>query len=292
MLQTKNREGKKKIKVSLRLNSQEAFQTRKYVENYGLHTVCQEANCPNLSHCWSRKTATFMIMGKDCTRSCRFCNISTARPAPLDTDEPQKLAQTIFDMQIKHVVITSVDRDELEDCGSEHFAECILAVQQKNPETSIEVLIPDFKGKEKNLEKIWATKPDIINHNLETVASLYKTICPQSNYKNSLLVLKKSADKGFLTKSGIILGLGEKIEEVYTLIDDLVTVHTKMLTIGQYLQPSNQHAPIINYIPQKTFNLLKKYALQKGLKHVEASAMVRSSYYADKSYLEILKKFT
>ncbi len=258
--------------------------TRKHVEKGGLHTVCQEAACPNLSHCWAQGTATFMIMGDHCTRRCGFCNVSTGRPLPLQNDEAESLADAVFTMGIQHVVITSVDRDDLKDCGSTHFAQTIRAVRQKNPQTTIEVLIPDFKAKVENLERIWEAKPNIINHNVETVPDLYKSICPQSHYQNSLEVLKLSHQRGFITKSGIILGLGERFREICEVINDLIACGVKILTIGQYLQPTIQHAHVKKYFPLSFFRRLKQYALKKGMGYVEAGPLVRSSYHAKESF--------
>lgn len=250
------------------------------IHDQNLHTVCEEATCPNLGHCWSNGTATFLVMGDRCTRRCGFCDIATAKPMALDSAEPQRVANTVRSMQLKHAVITSVDRDDLKDCGSIHFASVIHEVKKLNPETSIEVLIPDFKGKEENLKRIWAEQPHIINHNVETVPSLYKEICPQSNYEVSLRVLKLSSDQGFWTKSGIILGLGEDVEQVRNTIRDLFENGVRLLTIGQYLQPSPQHAPLHSYAGLDTFSELKIYAETLGFKHVESGPLVRSSYHA------------
>ena len=278
------------LKVRLRLRSSEdlkkdkAVQIRKHVEAGGLHTVCQEAACPNLGHCWSEGTASFMILGSRCTRRCGFCNVSTGRPLPPDPEEGLKLAETLLQMQLRHVVITSVDRDDLKDCGSLHFAEVIQAVRRKNPKTRIEVLIPDFKARLENLRLVWKARPDIINHNVETVPSLYRTICPQSNYQNSLRVLQLSQKAGFLTKSGLILGLGESFEECCQVIDDLAASKVSILSIGQYLRPSPQHAPLKEYFPMQYFTDLKVYALKAGIAYVDAGPLVRSSYHAKESF--------
>ena len=260
------------------------------IKNKKLHTVCEEALCPNLGHCWNQGTATFLIMGDICTRRCHFCNIKTARPQILDSNEAENLAQTVKDMNLRHVVITSVDRDDLKDCGSEHFAKCILAVRESNPKIRIEVLIPDFKARGENLQKIWMAKPDIINHNVETVPSLYRKICPQSNYENSLKVLELSFQEGFVTKSGIILGLGEEITEVSSVIDDLANLQVSILTIGQYLPPSSSHAKLMKLIPEETFAELKHYATKKGIKYTQAGHFVRSSYHAQESFEIFWKK--
>ena len=277
-----------KVRLRLRvpedLKNDKAAQIRNHIKTGGLHTVCQEAACPNLGHCWSEGTATFMILGSRCTRRCGFCNVSTGRPFALDPNEGLKLAETVRQMQLRHVVITSVDRDDLKDCGSLHFAEVIRAVRQRNPRTRIETLIPDFKARLENLRLIWEAKPDIINHNVETVPSLYRTICPQSNYQNSLEVLRLSQKMGFLTKSGLILGLGESFRECCQVIGDLAACGVSILTIGQYLRPSPQHAPLKEYLPMQYFRELKEYALQMGLAYVEAGPLVRSSYHAKESF--------
>lgn len=265
--------------------------TRDIIKLTALNTVCQEASCPNLNHCWSLGTATFLIMGNKCTRRCGFCDIDTGKPQPLDPEEPKRLAIAVQKMRLKHVVITSVDRDDLKDCGSEHFANCILEVKKYNPNTTIEVLIPDFKAKEENLKKIWEAEPTIINHNLETVPSLYKYICPQSNYQHSLKVLELSSKNGFLTKTGLIVGLGETEEELKQTIQEARSVGTHILTIGQYLQPTSKHAPLVKYYPKEFFDEIKAYALDLGFLHVEAGPHVRSSFHAGVSIEEIIKKF-
>ena len=275
------------LKVKLRLSTTEqlkASKTRQIIESKELNTVCQEAACPNLAHCWSEGTATFMILGKQCTRRCGFCNIQTGRPSPLDPQEPENLAQAVFEMKLRHVVITSVDRDDLKDCGSTHFAQVIKKVRETNPLTRIEVLIPDFKARIENLERIWQAGPEIINHNIETVPSLYRSICPQSNYKNSLRVLELSKQAKFITKSGLILGLGESFEECQELISDLADSGVSILTIGQYLRPSSKHSPLKAYIPLNQFAALKEYAIDRGIGYVESGPLVRSSYHAKESF--------
>jgi lipoic acid synthetase len=271
------------MKVRLKFdtpNESTSRKVKKLVEGSRLSTVCEEASCPNLGHCWGMGTATFLVMGEICTRRCGFCDISTARPFALDPTEPDRLANTIQEMELRHAVITSVDRDDLKDAGSHHFARCITATREKNPDTTIEVLIPDFKGLDENLERIWNARPDIINHNVETVPSLFPTICPQSNYQVSLDVLKKSARQGFLTKSGIILGLGETVEEVKQVLRDLREHNTHLVTIGQYMQPTREHAPLIEYAPLERFKELKHFAYELGFSHVESGPLVRSSYHA------------
>ena len=263
---------------------------REMVKKSRIHTVCEESACPNLGHCWESGTATFMIMGDTCTRRCTFCNIKTARPLPLDTEEPERLGKVIQEMRLKQAVITSVDRDDLKDCGSEHFARSILAIKKYSPETLVEVLIPDFKGKEENLQHIWNARPDIINHNVETVPSLYKKICPQSKYELSLKVLRLSKKNGFITKSGIILGLGEDLEEVRKEMVDLRNSGVDMLTIGQYLPPSAFHAPLISWIEPHVFDELKSYGYSLGFRHIESGSLVRSSYHAGEGIAKLLEE--
>ncbi len=265
--------------------------TKTIVHQNRLKTVCEEASCPNLNYCWSKGTATFLIMGDTCTRRCKFCDIKTGRPLPLDLQEPFRLAKTVKLLNLKHVVITSVDRDDLKDCGSAHFATCITEVRKENPNTTIEVLIPDFKGKEENLKKIWDVKPEIINHNLETVPSLYKKICPQSNYQNSLKVLKLSSQQGFLTKTGLILGMGESLEEVKQTIMEAKEAGVHILTVGQYLQPSLKNLPIQKIYPLEVFQELKEFALQLGFFYVESGPLVRSSFHAEKTAEYLIHHF-
>lgn len=269
-----------------------AARVKDAVHGARLNTVCEEASCPNLGHCWNQGTATFMIMGENCTRSCGFCDISTARPNLLDPREPEKTAQAVQQLGLQHVVITSVDRDDLKDCGSRHFAAVIRRVRELNPATTIEVLIPDFKGRVENLQRIWDEAPHILNHNVETVPSLFRTICPQSNYQVSLDVLRLSAAAGLLTKSGLILGLGEELDEARQTIRDLADNDCAMLTIGQYLQPSSEHAPLKAYVPLEIFEELKDFALSLGFRHVESGPLVRSSYHAGDSLNALLRPET
>ena len=275
------------MKVRLKMDTSAAPATAERVKDAvhskRLNTVCEEASCPNLGHCWNQGTATFMIMGENCTRRCGFCDINTARPSLLDPREPQKTADAVKELGLRHVVITSVDRDDLKDGGSHHFARVIRAVREANPNTTIEVLIPDFKGQRDQLSRIWDERPQILNHNVETVPSLFRTICPQSSYAVSVGVIRDSAAEGLLAKSGIILGLGEELEEVREVIRDLADAGCAMLTIGQYLQPSRAHAPLKNYIPVEVFDELREYALGLGLRHVESGPLVRSSYHASAS---------
>ncbi|MFN3604589.1 MAG: lipoyl synthase [Leptonema sp. (in: bacteria)] len=287
------------LRIPIKFATYEDFQskanlqlfTKTIIQKNQLKTVCEEASCPNLNHCWSRGTATFLIMGDTCTRRCKFCDIHTGKPKALDPEEPLRLANTVKAMNLKHIVITSVDRDDLKDCGSTHFANCILEVRKLNPTTTIEVLIPDFKGKEENLERIFKAKPEVINHNIETVPSLYRTICPQSNYQNSLKVLELSSKNGFLTKTGLILGLGETIEEVKNTIQEAKAKGVHILTIGQYLQPSKENHPVQKYYPLETFMELKNFALKEGFLYVESGPLVRSSFHAEEAFNYIIKNF-
>ena len=249
-----------------------------------LHTVCEEAACPNLPECFGHGTATFMIMGDICTRRCPFCDVAHGRPLPLDTAEPQRLAVTISDMGLAYVVITSVDRDDLRDGGAGHFAQCIRAVRAANPTIKLEILVPDFRGRmDLALEVLNGDPPDVFNHNLETVPRLYKKVRPGSDYQWSLDLLKrfKSLHEGIPTKSGLMLGLGEDIEEVQTVMRDLVDHHCNMLTLGQYLQPSKHHLPVERYVHPDEFDALKIYGLELGFDQVASGPMVRSSYHAD-----------
>lgn len=278
------------MKVRLKMGSTAVPQegVRGILSEKRLPTVCEEASCPNLGHCWSQGTATFLIMGDRCTRRCGFCDIRTAKPLPLSEDEPDRVADAIQAMKLRHAVITSVDRDDLADTGSRHFGEVIRRTREKNPNTTIEVLIPDFKGRPEFLAEIWTAQPDIINHNVETVPSLFKSICPQSSYDVSIAVLRMCSEKGFLTKSGIILGLGERMEEVKSVLTDLATAGVKLATIGQYLPPTRQHAPLAEYVDPAVFAELKDFALGLGFLYVESGPLVRSSYHAGEALERVL----
>ena len=249
-----------------------------------LHTVCEEAACPNLGECFGKGTATFMIMGDICTRRCPFCDVGHGRPLPLDPDEPVKLANTIQAMALKYVVITSVDRDDLRDGGASHFVACIEHVRAENPDIEIEILVPDFRGRmDVALEIMHKQPPDVFNHNLETVPRLYRQCRPGSNYQWSLDLLKrfKQAQPGVPTKSGLMLGLGEAIDEVVEVMRDLRDHDVDMLTLGQYLQPSKHHLPVMRYVNPDEFDALYQAAMQMGFRHVASGPMVRSSYHAD-----------
>lgn len=247
-----------------------------------LHTVCEEAKCPNLAECWNRRTATFMILGDTCTRSCGFCNVKVGLPNELDLDEPRRVAESVESLNLKHVVITSVNRDELKDGGASIFSESVRLIRERMPDTTIEILIPDFKGEEHALEIILKNPPDILNHNLETVKRLYHAVRPQAKYERSLEVIRWFKQNGLRTKSGIMVGIGETKEEVAELINDLHNSGCDIMTIGQYLQPTKNHLPVHRYVTLDEFKFYKEYGLQIGLKAVESSPLVRSSYHADK----------
>lgn len=251
------------------------------VENNKLHTVCQSAQCPNMGECWSRGTATLMILGNICTRSCTFCAIQTGRPEEVDIGEPARVADAIFKMGLKHAVITSVARDDLKDGGAAAWAATIRAVRYKNPNTGIEVLIPDFRGKREPLDIVLDAKPDILNHNMETVERLQRPIRKTAQYQRSLDVLRWAKERGFTTKTGIMLGLGEEEDEVEKVLKDIRTVKCDILTIGQYLQPSNQHAEVKRWVPPQEFQYWKEFSLALGFGVVESGPLVRSSYHAE-----------
>ncbi len=255
---------------------------KQLMRSKSLHTVCEEARCPNMAECWNAGTATFMILGDTCTRSCGFCAVKTGRPPVLDLDEPLHVAEAVRDMGVKHAVITSVNRDELKDGGSTIFAETIREVRRQNPNTTIEVLIPDFKGKDESLDRILDAKPDILNHNTETVPSLYRTVRPQAKYEWSLKVLRRAKEAGFNTKTGIMLGLGEPREELLRVMRDLSGLRVDILTLGQYLQPSKEHLPVHRFVHPDEFRELHDIGMEMGFRIVEAGPLVRSSYHAER----------
>lgn len=276
-----------KVKLAFPTKENPGSFVRENLENSKLHTVCESASCPNLNHCWSRKTATYMILGDICTRKCGYCDIASGKPGPADPGEPKRIAESVKTLGLKHVVITSVNRDDLGDGGATHYSNVISEIR-KLSNAKIEVLIPDFRNKISSLEILYESRPDIINHNIETVKSLFKKIAPQKNYNDSLGVLNVSFQKGFVTKSGIMLGFGEPIEEVKECLQDLRNANVQMLTIGQYLQPTRTHYPLVEYIDKDIFSELKKYAIEIGFRHVESGPLVRSSYHAEKQAEEIL----
>lgn len=253
------------------------------MRTHKLHSVCEEARCPNMGECWNAGTATFMILGDICTRSCGFCAVKTGRPLPgVDWDEPRRVAEAVQLMGLRHAVITSVNRDERKDGGAPIFAKTIREIRQRVPQCRVEVLIPDFKGSEEALDTVLEAKPDILNHNLETVPRLYKTVRPQANYQQSLEVLDRAKKKGFVTKTGMMLGIGERTEEVVQSMKDIRTADCNILTLGQYLQPTKEHLPIDRYVHPEEFRQLKEIGLRMGFKHVESGPLVRSSYHAEK----------
>ncbi len=255
---------------------------RGIVETHKLHTICQSGNCPNMGECWGAGTATFMILGNVCTRSCGFCSVSTGKPDKVDPFEPVRVAKSVKLMGVKHCVITSVDRDDLPDGGSDIWIETIKAVRRISPGTTLETLIPDFKGDWNNLQKIIDVAPEVVSHNLETVRRLTKQVRIQAKYDRSLELLRRLKKSGIKTKSGIMVGLGETYHEVIETIDDLVSVNLDILTIGQYLQPTSNHLPVVEFITPELFEEYKKIALQKGIRYVESGPLVRSSYHAEK----------
>ena len=255
---------------------------REIVSEHKLHTICESGHCPNMGECWGEGTATFMILGNICTRSCGFCSVSTGRPEPVDEFEPSKVAQSVKLMNVKHAVITSVDRDELKDGGSEIWAATVRAIRQQSPGTTLETLIPDFAGKWENLQLIIDVAPEVVSHNLETVRRLTKGVRIQAKYDRSLEVLERLGKAGLRTKSGLMLGLGETKEEVIESMDDLRSVGVNVLTLGQYLQPTPNHLAVVEFIHPDLFDEYKEIALAKGFMYVESSPLVRSSYHAEK----------
>ena len=270
-------------------NSKEFFLTKTIVNKNNLVTVCQEANCPNITECWSKRHATFMIMGDTCTRACAFCDVKTGKPGKLDELEPIKISQAVKKLNLKHVVITSVDRDDLEDGGSNHFFEVINQTRKSNPNTTIEVLTPDFLRKRDAYKKVLEANPDVFNHNIETVPSLYLKVRPGSRYFASLELLKnaKKINKKVFTKSGIMVGLGENKDEILQVMDDLKAADVDFLTIGQYLQPSVKHFPLDRYYTPQEFNELGNIAKSKGFLLVSSSPLTRSSYHADEDFAKL-----
>jgi len=255
---------------------------KEILERFSLNTVCEEANCPNRMECFSKKTATFMILGSQCTRNCRFCNVKHAEAQALDPQEPQNVANAALELGLKHVVITSVTRDDLPDGGARHFSQTIKAIKAKKADIVVEVLIPDFRGSLEALETVVKAKPEILNHNVETVPRLYSEVRPQALYQRSLELLGrvKSIDSSVLTKSGVMVGLGEKEEEVLDVLKDLRSVGCDFLTIGQYLAPSTEHYPVVEYVAPETFEMYKEQALKMGFSFVASAPLVRSSYNA------------
>ncbi len=269
--------------------SKEYQATRDVIHKLKLNTVCEEAACPNIGECWSQKHATVMIMGDTCTRACAFCNIKTGTPGSLNPHEPENLAQAVAELKLKHVVVTSVDRDDLEDGGAAHFAQCISAMRNRAPGTTIEVLTPDFLRKEHGIPIVVAARPDVYNHNIETVPRLYKTIRPGARYFNSLHLLKtvKELDPSIFTKSGLMVGLGEEKEEVLQVMDDLRSADVDFMTIGQYLQPTPAHAPVARFVTPDEFTYYERQARAKGFLMVSSSPLTRSSYHAGDDFAQM-----
>ena len=272
-------------------DTQNYFKTKEIINKKKLHTVCQEASCPNISECWSKRHATFMIMGDTCTRACSFCNVKTGKPDFLDPLEPSKIALATKELNLKHIVITSVDRDDLKDGGANHFSKVIKQTRKINKKTTIEVLTPDFLRKGESYKIVVDANPDVFNHNIETVPRLYRKVRPGSRYFASVDLLKsvKKMNKKIFTKSGIMLGLGETKDEVLQVMDDLLSANVDFLTIGQYLQPTVKHYPLVRYVHPDEFQQLKELALSKGFLIVASSPLTRSSYHADEDFAQMKK---
>ena len=269
------------LKISIGANERYT-ETKRIVESHCLHTICSSGRCPNMGECWGKGTATFMIAGDICTRSCKFCNTQTGRPLPLDPDEPTHVAESIALMKLSHAVITSVDRDDLPDLGAAHWAQTIREIKRLNPETTTEVLIPDFQGRKELVDQVIKACPEIISHNMETVKRISPQVRSAANYHTSLEVIRQIAESGITAKSGIMVGLGETPAEVEELMDDLISVGCKILTIWQYLQPTHKHFPVAAYITPEQFAVYKETGLKKGFEQVESAPLVRSSYHAEK----------
>lgn len=276
------------LKISIGANERYT-ETKRIVESHCLHTICSSGRCPNMGECWGRGTATFMIGGNICTRCCRFCNTQTGRPLPLDPNEPQHVAHSVQLMKLSHAVITSVDRDDLPDLGAAHWAATIREIKQANPDTTVEVLIPDFQGRKELVQQVIDAKPHIIAHNMETVRRLTPKVRSVARYETSLSVLEQIARSGITSKTGIMVGLGETPQEVEELMNDLRAVGCEILTIGQYLQPSHRHYNVAEYVTPEQFKRYKELGMSKGFKQVESAPLVRSSYHAEQS-LAFLKK--
>ena len=273
-------------------NSNEFHKTQKLIRTHKLNTVCEEASCPNIGQCWSQGHVTVMILGSICTRACTFCNVTTGRPTGINKDEPIELAKMAAKLKLNHMVITSVDRDDLKDGGAEQFARCIAHVRKASADITIEVLTPDFRNKKGALEQVLAAKPDVYNHNLETVPRLYTEVRPGARYYHSLKLLDeaKTQDKGVFTKSGIMVGLGEEKREVLQVMDDLRCANVDFITIGQYLQPTQNHQKVVRFVEPKEFHEFERIAYSKGFLMVSASPLTRSSYLAGDDFIKLKKK--
>lgn len=276
------------LKISISANERYT-ETKRIVESHCLHTICSSGRCPNMGECWGRGTATFMIGGNICTRSCKFCNTPTGRPLPLDPQEPTHVAESVRLMKLSHAVVTSVDRDDLPDLGAAHWAQTVREIRRLNPDTTLEVLIPDFQGRRELVEQVIEARPDIISHNMETVRRLSPLVRSAARYDTSLDVIRQIAASGITAKSGIMVGLGETPAEVEEVMDDLRAAGCQIMTIGQYLQPSHRHYPVAEYVTPAQFKRYEETGLAKGFTQVESGPLVRSSYHAEKS-LRYLKK--
>lgn len=277
--------------LKIRIGANERYtETKRIVESHCLHTICSSGRCPNMGECWGRGTATFMIGGNICTRSCKFCNTPTGRPLPLDPKEPEHVAESVALMKLSHAVITSVDRDDLPDLGAAHWAATIRAIRRRNPQTTVEVLVPDFQGRRELVEQVIEARPDILSHNMETVRRISPLVRSAARYDTSLAVLRQIAESGITTKSGTMVGLGETVAEVEELMDDLREAGCHVLTIGQYLQPSHRHYPVAEYVTPQQFEAYRETALRKGFRQVESGPLVRSSYHADRHPLFLKKE--
>ncbi|MCH7826568.1 MAG: lipoyl synthase [Bacteroidetes bacterium] len=281
--------GKRPDWLKVKLPSGENYSdVLKLMRDQKLNTVCEEARCPNIAECWNSRTATFMILGDTCTRSCGFCNIKLGLPTELDLDEPRRVADSVRQLKLRHVVITSVNRDELKDGGASIFSETVSLINKKIPDCTVEILIPDFKGEKHAFDIIMKNPPNILNHNLETVPRLYHVVRPQAKYERSLELISWFKNKGLRTKSGIMIGIGERPEEVLCLMKDLRQHDCDILTIGQYLQPTKNHLPVDRYVELDEFKMYRQEGIYMGFKAVESSPLVRSSYHADKHARDLL----
>lgn len=273
------------LKISIGTNARYT-ETKRIVDTHKLHTICSSGRCPNLGECWGKGTATFMIGGAICTRSCKFCNTQTGKPLPLDPEEPMRVAESIRLMKLNHAVITSVDRDDLPDLGASHWAKTLTTIRKVNPDITLEALIPDFQGRQELIAQVTDTRPEILSHNMETVRRLTPLVRSVARYDNSLAVIRQIAESGVTAKSGIMVGLGETPDEVEETMDDLIANGCKILTIGQYLQPTRKHHPVHEYVTPEQFVRYREIGEKKGFAKVESGPLVRSSYHAEKHLLK------
>lgn len=273
------------LKISIGTNARYT-ETKRIVDTHKLHTICSSGRCPNLGECWGKGTATFMIGGAICTRSCKFCNTQTGKPLPLDPEEPMRVAESIRLMKLNHAVITSVDRDDLPDLGASHWAKTLTTIRKVNPDITLEALIPDFQGRQELIAQVTYTRPEILSHNMETVRRLTPLVRSVARYDNSLAVIRQIAESGVTAKSGIMVGLGETPDEVEETMDDLIANGCKILTIGQYLQPTRKHYPVHEYVTPEQFARYREIGEKKGFAKVESGPLVRSSYHAEKHLLK------